>query len=351
LDHYCPGVQLAPGDEWEQLQHRYPMQENPLVCLPAHLVSTLAAAADSCEGSGSDSSGAQGVLQLVARAVVLGEVLQLQQQQASWAQLLQLTAPPQTAKQPQHLQLQQDREQQQQDVSAQLLQVLQAWAAAVISAAGENAQQHSVQQHPPQWGQLLRVLSSLQQQVQGASRDAQQQERDPLQNPAAAVPAEALRRVETGSRQQSGSVQEQRYQHALLQKLCTTVPVLLQPADLAATAPDNMLLVVLARLAAATSGLWSPLLDAAGLHPAEQEAAGAATTSSSEGRCVNDAGGSAAVSALQTKPHLQPSSAARQDAAVAIWQGAGIEQVAAALADDGTGGAAAASEGLSSSLR
>jgi hypothetical protein len=36
----------------------------------------------------------QDVLQQVAHAVVLGEVLQLQQQQASWAQLLQLTASP-----------------------------------------------------------------------------------------------------------------------------------------------------------------------------------------------------------------------------------------------------------------
>jgi hypothetical protein len=335
------------------------MRDNPMTCLPAHLVSTLAAAAHSCEGSGRDSNGAQGVLQLVARAVVLGEVLQLQQQQASWAQLLQLTAPPQSVGQPQQLKLQHDGEQQQLDVSAQLQQKLQAWAAAVMSAAGENAPQHSVQHHPPQWGELLHVLSSLQQQVQGSSRDVQQQVQDPLKNPAAVTPAEVC--AETGSSQQGGSVQELQHQHALLQKLCRTMPVLLQPTDLAATATDSMQLVVLARLAAATSRLWSPLLAAAGLHAAVQAAAAepaapAATTSSSDGGCIDDAGRAMAVPALQLAPPMQASLAtrqsARQDAAVAIWQGVTSEQVAAALADetDGTDGTAP-SEGISSSLK
>ena len=332
-----------------------------MACLPAHLVSTLATAAHSCEGSGRDSKGMQDVLQQVAHAVVLGEVLQLQQQQASWAQLLQLTASPESSRQPQQLKLQQDGDPQQLHVSAQLQQLLQAWAAAVISAAGENAQQQSVQHHPLQWGDLLRVLSSLQQQVQVASGDAQQRLQDPLKNPAAVTPAEVC--AETGSSQQGGSVQELQCQHALLQKLCRAVPVLLQPKDLAATAPGSMQLVVLACLAAATSGLWLPLLGAAGLHAAVQEAAAppaapaAVTTASSEGRCIDNAGRAMAVPLLQLAPPMQASlesrQSARQDAAVAIWQGATAEQVAAALSDetDATDGTASPSEGISSSLR
>lgn len=359
------------------------MQNSGKPSMPAHFFKQAVAAAHSCgsnseTNSSSNSASSEGSddnqqhMQLLASCIVCGEAVQFQrEQQASWQCLQQLSAAAHPhSSSSDHGQL-------------ELPLLLQTWAAAVAAAvdASKHPQQQPQQQSaqdreqplPVQWDMLLGALHRLQQQVpQIVAGDQQQRQQkqeteqsSSLQEPdgagAAASDSASDPHLEAaGSSVPSAAgqgldaqLQQPQQQLELLKELCKTVPMLLQPADLAhmqaategtAAAPHSMGLVVLLRLAASTSSLWLPLLAGSG-SGAEAESAG---------NVEADEAASPDSTPLGTKLQLQPVLSSRLDAeAAAIWQGPAAEQ-ASTESQSAQGAAAAgmaASKGISPSLR
>lgn len=333
------------------------MQDASAALSPAQFASAVVAAAQECDRS---SSGPDCV-QSLEPCIVLGEAAQFQQQQQeSWQCMQHLAAaqlPSATARP--HVQLD----------TAGVWWHLQAWGTAVVQAAEspqgqqQNKQQQlvdaSTQQPSAQWDALLAVLAGLQQQVQEALPVTQQPEQ---QGRSGAAQAEFLAgRAGVGSgvaTVKNATVLQQR--HGLLHKLCGTLPVLLQPADLAsplqaheaAGVPSSMELVVLLRLAAATSTLWLPLL--AACH--DMNKGEAATASAAAGVCVSvgdGEGSNSSTPTAQSKLQAPPALVSKDDLAVAaLWQGAAAGQAPAELtAGPGVALAAAGGKTIAPSLR
>jgi hypothetical protein len=215
------------------------------------------------------------------------------------------------------------------------------------------------------------VLKHLQQQVQGAVSAAvhpnplQQDVQAASSKSPQAVPAEPTSSSGSSAAVSSSSLNPstqaladehsrclQARQQALLE-LCSTVPPLLQPRDLAgslepaAGAPDSLVLVALMRLAAATHHLWQPLLAAAASTTHLQAAAAAAADA---GLTVHPTGTQAPnMPRLQLEPVLAAAADGTQSTAD-VWRSPNVQQIAAALAD-GPAVAAPISAGDASALR
>jgi hypothetical protein len=265
-------------------------------------------------------------MKLLAACILVGEAAQLQQEQPdSWCCLQQLAAAAAAAPQ-----------QGKPFASDSWIPLLQAWVPAVTAATrtAEQPEQQQQQQAaieggaqmlPPQWQQLVSALDHLQQQVQHAlPQPDQQQQSDPLQE----APADTSASPATASVAAAGSAPP----YELLQGLCRTLPVLLQPADLEAAwvgtaTPDSMAVVTLLRLAAATSRLWLPQLTAS-----------QSSSSCADGMGPAGAADAAAAGSISEQTPLQEQrvqhlrlGSSRDVKEAAIWQGQAAEQVAAEL--------------------
>jgi hypothetical protein len=350
--HYLPDADIpAASESWqERLQEQYSMPDGSATLLPAQFISAVVAAAQ-----GMDSSSIQHCVQTLESCIVLGEAAHLQQQQEkSWQCLRHLVAalPGAIA-----------RPDVQPDTSC-TWRHLRAWVTAVVQAAGTAQGQHQSHQQqlvddsaqPPsaQWGALLTVLSGLQQQVQEALPVTQQ---PPQQGQPSAAQAELISNGAAASSDKDDSVWQQRLE--LLHKLCGTLPVLLQPADLAplqaqetAGVPSSMDLVVLLRLAAATSTLWLPLLAAS--DGSKGEAATAAAVAGLYVPVGDGVGSSALAPAAQLELQVPPVLFSKDDsAAAALWQDTAAGQAPADM-EAGPGvtlAAAGASKAIAPSLR
>lgn len=309
---------MAAEGSWQGLQEQYQLQDAPAAALRAQLASEATAAAQSWEGG---SSEVLRCMELLAACIELGEAVQLQQEQAvSWRFLQQLAAAQPTSG---------AAAEQGPSVTSDIWQLLQAWGpavTAVVPAARQPEQQQgttegATQMLPAQWQQLVSALDHLQQQVQEAlPQPEQQQLLDPLQK----APAGTSTAAAAGLTAAAGSAPP----YKLLQRLCKTVPVLLQPADLedcwVETAPSSMARVTLLRLAAATSRLWLPQLEACSSSAVVTGPAGAVGTTAT---------GSTTEQTPQPERLVQhlPLGSSKDVKTAAIWQPRPAEQVAAEL--------------------
>lgn len=309
---------MAAEGSWQELQEQYQLQDAPAAAVRGRLASKAAAAAQSWEGG---SSEVLRCMELLAACIELGEAAQLQQEQAaSWCFLQQLAAAQPTSG---------AAAEQGPSVTSDTWPLLQAWGPAVTAAtpaARQREQQQGTteggtQMLPAQWQQLVSALDHLQQQVQEALPQAEQQQ---LFDQLLEAPTYTSASAAASSTAAAGSAPP----YKLLQRLCKNVPVLLQPADLedfwVKTAPSSMARVTLLRLAAATSRLWLPQLAACSSSAAVTGRAGAFGTTAT---------GSTTEQTPQPERHAQPLplGSSKDAKTAAIWQGWPAEQVAAEL--------------------
>lgn len=354
VQHVCPDPGASSADV-------------PQGSLAAQFVGTAAALAEAWAHDSKDSGvagqDAAMCMQQLESCILLGSAAQLQLQlQDGWGILNQLAAS--SAQQVDADQAQQQQQQDQyKELCVELQQavvvcwpLLQAWVTATLEAGclqGPEAQRcQEGQQQPAQWDRLLAVLKQLQQQVQGAVSTVAQP--NPLQQDSQAASGETAQAVSAEPRTSSGSSAaassslpktsrqsltelDSRCQQArqqVLLELCSTVPPLLQPRDLAgplevaAGAPDSLVLVVLMRLAAATQHMWQPLLAAAShtTPPPAAAAADAEVTLRPTGTQTTN------MARLQLEPVLAAADGAQ--ATADVWQRQEVQQIAAALADE-----------------